>query len=188
MTSRDESTDFNKAVGRNVQELRKAAGISQATLAERLSEHGYQFRQQTILKIEKGSRPLKLDEAVAIALELQVPTELLWDEPLVIDDTAVLTSHTEAVSAAWGGVLRAVRELADRMEMLRSSIESVEKSKRRKRVPKGVLAMARGHLTIDLEKTIMGAIRERDLEMQIRNAQYDYGVAPVFKEGHDGQH
>jgi transcriptional regulator with XRE-family HTH domain len=73
MTIEPDSADFNECVGSNVQRFRKAVGMSQTDLAQALTERGASFQQQTVLKVEKGSRPLKLDEAALIADILTVP-------------------------------------------------------------------------------------------------------------------
>jgi transcriptional regulator with XRE-family HTH domain len=83
VTDTQDSTGFNKRVGENLQRIRKAAGWSQADLADRLSSRGLSFQQPTILKVEKGSRPLKLEEACAIAEELEVTVASLSQ---LIDD------------------------------------------------------------------------------------------------------
>lgn len=57
----------HRGVGENLRRLRLASGLSQGQLAARLTEQGIPFRQQTILKIEKGRQPLRLYEATAIA-------------------------------------------------------------------------------------------------------------------------
>lgn len=72
VTDQQSSIDFNQRVGANLARIRKAAGLSQADLANRLTLHGLPFHQPTILKVEKGTRPLKFDEACAIAGELGV--------------------------------------------------------------------------------------------------------------------
>jgi transcriptional regulator with XRE-family HTH domain len=64
--------DFNELVGASVQRFRKARGMSQADLARELSRLGLPFQQQTVLKVEKGTRPLKFEEAYAIAVMLGV--------------------------------------------------------------------------------------------------------------------
>lgn len=69
--------DLNAEIGRAVQQLRTAAGMSQGELAEQLSELGENFHQQTILKIEKGTRALKFTEAVKIARVFQVSVDSL---------------------------------------------------------------------------------------------------------------
>lgn len=64
--------EFDRHVGRNLQLLRKAAGLSQAELAARLADRGLHFQQPTVLKVERGSRPLKFEEAFAAAQILGV--------------------------------------------------------------------------------------------------------------------
>jgi transcriptional regulator with XRE-family HTH domain len=64
--------DFNGIVGANIAAARKARRWSQADLASALERRGISFQQQTVLKVEKGSRPLKLEEAVIIADELGI--------------------------------------------------------------------------------------------------------------------
>jgi transcriptional regulator with XRE-family HTH domain len=66
------SIDFNQRVGANVQRFRKATGMSQADLASQLTERGLSFQQPTVLKVERGSRPLKFEEACAIAAILEI--------------------------------------------------------------------------------------------------------------------
>ncbi|WP_406000738.1 helix-turn-helix transcriptional regulator [Streptomyces sp. NBC_00829] len=46
---------------------RKEAGLSQQKVADALQAEGYAFSQTTVAKIERGDRPLRLDEAAAIA-------------------------------------------------------------------------------------------------------------------------
>lgn len=69
--------DFDARVGANLKAVRQRAGKTQAELAEMLTEAGYPMHQQTILKIESGSRPLRLSEATVIAEKLSVPLSLL---------------------------------------------------------------------------------------------------------------
>lgn len=58
----DESVDVT--VGANVRKWRESLGLSQVELARHVGEG---FQQQTIVKIEKGARPLRLSEAVRVA-------------------------------------------------------------------------------------------------------------------------
>lgn len=57
----------DERIGERIKELRLEEGLSQAELAERMSALGVSMQQQTILKIEKGTRSLKLAEAAALA-------------------------------------------------------------------------------------------------------------------------
>lgn len=81
--------DNDKLVGANIQKLRTAKGMSQADLAAALTTlGGVHMHQQTIQKIEKGTRPLKYMEAVTIA------------EVLTVDVHALSAGQTETVHAA----------------------------------------------------------------------------------------
>ncbi|WP_307223360.1 helix-turn-helix transcriptional regulator [Microbacterium arborescens] len=50
-----------------IKDARTRAGVSQEELARRVRERGFDFQQQTIYKIEKGSRRVSIGEAVALA-------------------------------------------------------------------------------------------------------------------------
>src|SRR5215217_1200675 len=94
MASRSVSIDFNQRVGANLQLHRKAKGYSQSDLAGLLEQRGLPFQQQTILKIEKGARPLKLEEASVIAgilgVELSDLTEQFGNETIAATATEIL--------------------------------------------------------------------------------------------------
>jgi len=54
---------------------RKALGMTQTDLANRLRARGLPFHQQTIQRVENGERALRLDEAFMIASELESSVE-----------------------------------------------------------------------------------------------------------------
>lgn len=76
----DES-DLNRQFRKNMRGEREARGMSQGELSRRLIDAGWPiFHQTTINRIESGTRPVKLDEAMAIADALGVDLEeLTWD-------------------------------------------------------------------------------------------------------------
>jgi transcriptional regulator with XRE-family HTH domain len=80
MNSQQTSADFNARVGANVELFRKAADLTQTELAKQLSHRGFAFQQQGILKIEQGTRPLRLEEARTIAELLNVPLDVLFEQ------------------------------------------------------------------------------------------------------------
>jgi transcriptional regulator with XRE-family HTH domain len=124
-TLRD-STDFNQRVGSNVQKFRKAAGLSQADLAHALSQRGASFQQQTVLKVEKGSRPLKLDEAVLIADILKMP---MFDLLIMRADAGELVEAALELNKANEALrrLQARRgELAGELEQLNQEMAQAE--------------------------------------------------------------
>src|SRR5690242_8174997 len=57
----------DRQIGEHIRQLRVEKGMSQTALAQAMTDFGYPMQQQTILKIEKGSRALKLAEAIAMA-------------------------------------------------------------------------------------------------------------------------
>lgn len=81
--------DADKVIGENVQRFRTAKGLSQAQLAEALN-----VAQQTILKIEKGTRPLRYTEAAAIAQTLDIPLDALAPDRLIAQERAGIDSHS----------------------------------------------------------------------------------------------
>ena len=54
----------------NMTRARKALGMSQTALAKKLAAQGLPFHQPTVQRIEAGERPVRLNEAVAIAQAL----------------------------------------------------------------------------------------------------------------------
>jgi transcriptional regulator with XRE-family HTH domain len=97
VTDQQVSIDFNERVGANVQRFRKAAGVSQAELARQLSERGFSFQQPTVLKVEKGSRPLKADELAAIAEILHIAPGSLFEQ---VDERLAALDQLRAAEAA----------------------------------------------------------------------------------------
>lgn len=81
-------TDANAAIGAAIQKFRVAAGMSQGELASKLADLGEPFHQQTVAKVEKGARPLKLTEALAVAKVLNRKVDDLTLSPHAIDKAA----------------------------------------------------------------------------------------------------
>ncbi len=107
----EDADNFDEMVGKNVQVLRESIGISQAKLADAVSSQGRSsLHQQTIVKIEKGTRPLKLSEAVELAWALDTKVELLFEaDELVIDRAARLRSCIERFHEAERGIAAAAK-------------------------------------------------------------------------------
>lgn len=96
--------DFNAQVGEKVKRVRRALGMTQAELAAALADRGLPFQQQTILKVERGSRPLRFEEARAIAEILNTTTEELSE-----------LSETEEIHAAAEQLQNALHGIASRV-------------------------------------------------------------------------
>lgn len=68
-------------VGRNVHTLRVMCGLSLRELAERLDAHGQRIVASGILKLEKGTRRVTVDELYAFAEIFKVPVDSLVKGP-----------------------------------------------------------------------------------------------------------
>jgi transcriptional regulator with XRE-family HTH domain len=105
--------DFNQRAGARVKRYRRAAGMSQEQLASDLATlFGLPFHQQAIVKVETGRRPLRLEEAHAVAEILGVDLSLL-----------IYDGHDEEKMDLETEVL----ELQDDIARLRSEISGKEK-------------------------------------------------------------
>lgn len=94
-------------IGANISKFRRLAGISQATLAERMDERRLPLAQSAIAKIELGKRSLRAAEAVEIAAILDVDINALFGSPL---DSAI-TRLRQTESEAKATIKRATKEM-----------------------------------------------------------------------------
>ena len=72
-------------IGSKVKALRKAAGLTQKQLAEKLQLQGIEFSDLTILRIESGKRFVPDYEVVALAEYFDISTDELLKEDLQQD-------------------------------------------------------------------------------------------------------
>ena len=72
-------------IGSKVKSLRKAAGLTQKQLAEKLQLQGIEFSDLTILRIESGKRFVPDYEVVALAEYFDISTDELLKEDLQQD-------------------------------------------------------------------------------------------------------
>ena len=105
---------FDEVVGANIRRYRTARGMSQADLAEAMDVH-----QQTIQKIEKGVRPLRYSEAIAIARVLEIPSYMLLDghrtgaaNSALLSVTSQLDRQREALTELAAGLGNQLVDLA----------------------------------------------------------------------------
>lgn len=72
--------EFNQLVGRNIATFRQAKGWTQTELVERMRVvEPLGWHQQTVGKVESGSRPLKFSEAMDLAKVLDIEVGELYD-------------------------------------------------------------------------------------------------------------
>ena len=73
--------NLNARFAQNVRTIRDQNGLSQVQLAQRMSEYGYRWPQNTIQRIEHNQRRVDIAEADALARALGVSVGTLLAEP-----------------------------------------------------------------------------------------------------------
>jgi transcriptional regulator with XRE-family HTH domain len=128
VTSPQQPTDFNQRVGGNVKQYRLARGMSQADLATALQTRGFPFHQQAILKVEKGTRPLKVEEVSAVAdiLEIGVAALLQSDDE---EARQTLTRMLQHVNRLEMEVDELNRQLVSKTRKLESARRTLQESR-----------------------------------------------------------
>ncbi|MGD7707744.1 helix-turn-helix transcriptional regulator [Microlunatus sp. Y2014] len=131
---------FDVVVGRTVAKLRKAAGMTQAELAEAVYTH-LGFRQQTIVKIENGSRPLRLEEAesIAFALRVEIKDLLAFDDPVRVDGLTLLHRRVHLVWQAQAEVINALVRFWELLSWLEDALAATDGDSMIQREARGML-------------------------------------------------
>lgn len=89
-TTMVEATTPEQFAGRRIAAHRQRRGLSQKTLAERMTDRGFSWLQTTAAKTEAAQRPLRVNELVAIAEILDVDTADMLDRSSRHPDTAIM--------------------------------------------------------------------------------------------------
>ena len=102
---------------KNVKSKREGRGLSQGELAETVTEAGLPMLQQTVYRIESGSRAVKLEEAVALCDALGEPLSWFFEPPELTDlieglDEVESGRVNEAVVRQWDAQ-RSLARMAD---------------------------------------------------------------------------
>lgn len=73
------NAETEKRIGKNIRDLREAAGITQEGLSAKLQLHGCDITRSAVAKIEVGQRHLYPDEIILIKEILKVSYEEIFD-------------------------------------------------------------------------------------------------------------
>jgi transcriptional regulator with XRE-family HTH domain len=99
----------------NMKRARESQDVSQTDLARQMKDRGFGFHQQTVQRVESGDRPVRLNEAYAIAEILDMTVdELSRTAPAYLFFTSLIAAEKAdaRLVAAAGDFDRAVSELA----------------------------------------------------------------------------
>lgn len=100
------------SIGGVVSVLRKQFGLSQAGLVERLAEHGLVWHQQTVVRVEAGTRSVRATELFVLCDVFGLNVEdFRTGNFLHAAATAQLQAATDAVNAAEKRRLDAIEQL-----------------------------------------------------------------------------
>jgi transcriptional regulator with XRE-family HTH domain len=174
--SMNEDDDYEVQVGQNLRKMREARGMTQAELAGAVAERGLPFRQQTIVKIEKGHRPLRLREAHEIAAALELRIDDLVAEQVVFDDSALLITHTAGLANRWEALRRAVLDLEEAKLILGLTLD---RTGRRGGVSDHLLNEAQTLLQVNSVDVVNSALAEHEAMGAVREAEFHAGVTSV---------
>ncbi|WP_168581632.1 helix-turn-helix transcriptional regulator [Gephyromycinifex aptenodytis] len=131
---------FDALLGVGIQQIRESMGLTQARLAEAMVARGHAWHQQTVVKTEKGLRPLRFVEALALADILHVDVTALDGrrrEDVVVQQirrhlhecseaTAAVQKATQRLDAARAGLAEALRQGGSKVpEPLREASRTV---------------------------------------------------------------
>jgi transcriptional regulator with XRE-family HTH domain len=119
MTTNANTLEMNFAT--EFRRLREAKKMSQAAVAAKAVDLGFAgWTQQTIQKIEKGRRPIRLDEADVLARVLDVPIADLMQPPMTIPELrAAIKGQKGLFEAAKQGLADAELERDEAQAALR---------------------------------------------------------------------
>ncbi len=129
--------DLEAVVGGRVRALREAQGLSQAQLGQRMGELGFPMEQPTVYKLEKGARPIRLNELAALCIVFDVPIESMWrgtEDDGDPEYQEALTNWTDAMKRYSGARVRlaAARhhaaEVAAGMTAAQAAVEKAEEA------------------------------------------------------------
>lgn len=110
---------LNRAFGERFRVARQAAGVSTRQLGARMQELGFAWHQSTVIRTESAERPVRLDEAVALAALLNINLEAVRQPTSEV----IAAAHQEWVDAE---SLRRVTEALERAEAAERRVHQLE--------------------------------------------------------------
>lgn len=128
------SAEPRAVLGQHVADLRRARGLDQSAIARRLTELGIPARQNTISRIENATRPVDVDELVALAhvLGLDHRVEQLLSDPALVSDE-VFDRSALVLRTRIDELQRVIDLLQRDLDIERANYEDAEKRRQQKR-------------------------------------------------------
>lgn len=125
------ASHYFRRFGASLQEIRKHAGLTQADLAERMTDAGYPMSRVMVAKTEGATRPTSIEEMAAFSAVLGVPVTYLLPAAMTgATSTAVLEVLRASRLTAEGtaaGLLEIVNTLQSESARLQMRIDVLER-------------------------------------------------------------
>jgi transcriptional regulator with XRE-family HTH domain len=112
--ARQSHESWEKRFGEVVRGWRQDRNWSQEDVAEKLRHQGFEMHQTTIAKLERGTRPLRVAEATAIAKVLGMPIMAVFEVSLPGDRSFWVPDGEPAELRQRQEALETARRLSDR--------------------------------------------------------------------------
>lgn len=120
----------DRTIGQNLKRYRNAAGLSQSQLALQLLQAGFEgIHPQTVLKIERGERPLRLTEARIVAEVFDIPLNYLYETSEEAEDELDGLRRERAISLGVHNLRKAVTDLQAAQDAGEEWLEAHPRSK-----------------------------------------------------------
>lgn len=103
----NENPGFDQQVGRNITLFR--GSITQQDLAERMRQSGFKWSQATVWATEKGDRPVRLAEVVALSRILEKPYDAFFLEELDGHYTQYISDRLGELLGARGSLKSSIK-------------------------------------------------------------------------------
>lgn len=111
--------------GQELRRLRTVCGWSQEEVARRMADYGYDWHQTTVGRTETATRPLRLNEAVALAALFGIPvTQMIAPMTLEAPD---VEAEIDAELKHWREISEVARVAKATYEWTREEARSAEK-------------------------------------------------------------
>lgn len=110
----------------NLRAARERAGLSQADLAAKMAAENFPFHQQTVDRIEKGTRRVSIDEAPLLASAVGSTVDALFRPRGLALDAAVIAAETRDARGAYSEAVKEVRRFASITDRLGCRIAKAE--------------------------------------------------------------
>lgn len=119
---------WEEAFAGNLRRLRELAGWSQSELARRAAAEGLAFHQQTVQRIERGERPVRLNEAMVlveiVGSDLEQMLEPVNEEMAASELIEAARTVAERVNSFDDAVGLAAKRAFDAMLLLEERVEN----------------------------------------------------------------